>query len=73
MARPIAASAAATVRTNKVNTCPTKSSIKLENATRFIFTAMSKISMAIKIIIMFFLLTNIPKIPIINKKEERNK
>ena len=39
MANPIAASAAATVKINSVNICPLKSLIKIEKATRFIFTA----------------------------------
>ena len=39
MAKPIEASAAATVRINIVKTWPTRSPKKIENATKFIFTA----------------------------------
>src|SRR3546814_1570763 len=40
-ARPMAASAAATVRMKNTNTCPETSPRKRENATKFMFTASS--------------------------------
>ena len=39
IANPIAASAAATVKINKVNTCPVKLPKNIEKETKFIFTA----------------------------------
>ena len=64
IANPIAASAAATVKINRVKTCQAKSPRKIENATKFILTASNINSILIKITIIFFLLRNIPIIPI---------
>ena len=41
IARPMAASAAATTRINKANICPNKSSRVFENPTKFMFVAKS--------------------------------
>ena len=64
MARPIAASAAATTKTNKANICPKRSFKVLENPIKFIFVASNINSMDIRIEIIFFLFINIPKKPI---------
>src|SRR3546814_4781494 len=53
MARPIAASPAATVSTNMEKTCPTRSPRKALNATRLMFTASNINSIAIRIMMMF--------------------
>ena len=66
IARPIAASAAATTRINKANICPNKSSNVFENPTKFIFVAKSINSIDIKIDIIFFLFIKIPRKPIEN-------
>ena len=62
MARPIAASAAATVKINRVNICPFKSFKNIEKDTIFIFTASNKSSIDIKITIKFFLFNKIEKL-----------
>ena len=54
IARPMAASAAATVRTKSVNTCPTRSCAKLEKATRLILTESKISSTDINKMIIFF-------------------
>ncbi len=64
IARPIAASAAATTRTNKAKIWPNKSFKVLENPTKFIFVARSINSIDINIEIIFFLLIKIPRNPI---------
>src|SRR5215469_14807090 len=58
MASPMAASAAATVSTNKANTCPTRSPRWVENAMRLIFTAkrMSSIDIRMTMTIELILL-----------------
>ena len=71
MARPMAASAAATTRINKANICPNKSSRVFENPTKFIFVAKSISSIDIKIDIIFFLFMKIPRKPIENIIEDK--
>ena len=63
IAKPIAASAAATVKISIVKICPTMSPEKIENEIKLIFTA-SKINyIDIKITITFFLFKKIPITP----------
>ena len=64
-ARPIAASAAATVKINNVNICPPKSFMKIEKDTKFMFTANNISSILIKRTITFFLFKKIPTRPIV--------
>jgi hypothetical protein len=73
MPRPIAASAAATVKINIVKICPVRSCVKIEKETRFILTAKSISSIDIKIIITFFLFSKIPISPIIKIIAARNR
>ena len=73
IARPIAASAAATTKTNNANICPNNSSTVIENPTKFILVAKSISSIDIKIDIMFFLLMKIPRKPIENIIEDKIK
>ncbi|GIR26523.1 MAG: hypothetical protein CM15mP40_11310 [Alphaproteobacteria bacterium] len=73
IARPIAASAAATTKINKANICPNKSSRVFENPTKFIFVAKSISSIDIKIDIIFFLFIKIPRKPIENIIEDKIK
>ena len=73
IARPIAASAAATTKINNANICPNKSSSVFENPTKFILVAKSINSIDIKIDIMFFLLIKIPRKPIENIIEDKIK
>ena len=61
----MAASAAATVKINKVNICPVISFKNEENETKLIFTDKSINSMLIKMTIIFFLFKNIPATPIV--------
>ena len=68
IANPIAASAAATVKINSVNTCPAKSFKCVEKATKFIFTANNINYIDMSITITFLRFKNIPKIPITNNK-----
>src|SRR6185503_600841 len=63
MARPIAASAAATVRTNIASTCPVRSPRKAEKATRLMFTASRISSIAISIRMTLRRLRKIPSTP----------
>src|SRR5271165_1416660 len=63
MARPIAASAAATVSTNIANTCPTRSPSAAENATRFRLTASRISSIDIRMMMTFLRLRKMPKMP----------
>src|SRR5690606_30426252 len=67
MARPIAASAAATVSTNMANIWPTRSFWKEENATRLRLTASSMSSIDIRIMMTFFRLRKMPKMPSVNR------
>ena len=64
IARPIAASAAATTKINNANICPNKSSSVFENPTKLILVAKIINSIDIKIDIMFFLFIKIPRKPI---------
>ena len=64
IARPIAASAAATTSINKANICPNRSSNVFENPTKFILVANNINSIDIKIEIIFFLFIKIPRKPI---------
>ena len=73
IARPIAASAAATTKINNANIWPNKSSSVFENPTKFILVARSISSIDIKIEIIFFLFTNIPRKPIENIIEDKIK
>ena len=73
IARPIAASAAATTKINNANICPNKSSNVFENPTKFILVAKSINSIDIKIDIMFFLFIKIPRKPIENNIEDKIK
>ena len=70
IAKPIAASAAATVKINSEKICPVRSPRKKEKDTKFMFTANKINSIDIRIIIIFFLLRNIPNTPIKNNKDE---
>ena len=55
IANPIAASAAATVKINRVKTCPAKSPRKIENATKFILTvAAAEAAIGLAIIVVYF-------------------
>src|SRR5438445_9434809 len=66
IARPIADSAAATVRMKNTNTCPDTSPRKRENATKFVLTASSISSIAIKSTITFLRLMKMPATAIQN-------
>ena len=70
IAKPIAASAAATTNTNKAKIWPKRSSNVLEKPTKFIFVAKSISSIDISIEIIFFRFTNIPRKPIENVIED---
>tara|TARA_E500000331_G_C16907781_1_gene562063 strand:+ start:328 stop:603 length:276 start_codon:yes stop_codon:yes gene_type:complete len=63
IANPIAASAAATTRTNKAKIWPKRSFNVLENPIKLIFVASNINSIDIKIEIIFFLLIKIPRKP----------
>ena len=63
MARPIAASAAATVSTNIASTCPARSPSEALNATRLRFTASRMSSMLIMMTMTFLRLRKMPKMP----------
>ena len=65
IAKPIAASAAATVNINRVKICPDISFKNIENATKLIFTANKISSILINITIIFFLFKNNPTIPMV--------
>ena len=55
IAKPIAASAAATVKINKVKTCPDKSFKYIENETKFILTvAAAEAAIGLAIIVVYF-------------------
>ena len=63
IANPIAASAAAIVKINIVNICPTISLEKIENEIKLMFTANKINSIDIKITMTFFLFKKIPSTP----------
>src|SRR3954468_4900081 len=67
MASPIAASAAATVRTKSAKTWPTISPRWVENATRLMFTASRMSSIDIRMTITFFRLRKMPSTPSVNR------
>ena len=73
IARPIAASAAATTNTNKANIWPKRSFKVLENPIKFMFVANSINSIDINIEIIFFLFIKMPKKPIENMIEDKIK
>ena len=66
IAKPIAASAAATVSIKSVNICPEISFKNIEKATKLMLTANKISSILINITMMFFLFKKIPTIPIVN-------
>src|SRR5258706_8236023 len=67
IARPMADSAAATVSTKKTKTWPTRSPMKLENATRLMLTASSMISIDSRITMTFLRLRKMPTMPRVNR------
>jgi hypothetical protein len=69
IAKPIADSAAATVKINKAKTCPIISSIYTEKKRKFKLIDNNNISIYIKIIIIFCLFKTIPNNPRQNKKK----
>ena len=73
IANPIAASAAATTKINKEKICPDKSPRRFEKPMKFILADSSINSIDIRIVIKFFLLTNIPKKPIEKTKEDNTR
>jgi hypothetical protein len=76
MARPIAASAPAKVNTYSIKIWPRTSSKSIENIAKLKLTASNINSIDTKIIIIFFLVINIPRIPrkkIINEKKSKKK
>jgi hypothetical protein len=73
MARPMAASAAATVNTNKQKTCPDRSDKWALKATKFMFTAKRISSIDIRIPMMFFLFRKTPNVPRANKIADKTK
>ena len=73
IARPIAASAAATTNTNKANIWPNRSFKVLENPIKFMFVANNINSIDINIEIIFFLFIKMPKKPIEKMIEDKIK
>jgi len=67
IAKPIADSAAATVKINKAKIWPIKSSKYTEHRTKFRLTASNINSKDISIMIIFFLFKKIPHTPIKNR------
>jgi hypothetical protein len=65
MARPTAASAAATVSTNSANTCPARSPRKDEKATRLMFTDKRMSSIDIRRMMTFLRFTKMPNTPMV--------
>jgi len=63
IARPIAASAAATTSTKSAKICPNKSFNILEKTTKLMLAESNINSIDIRIVIIFFLLIKIPKKP----------
>ncbi len=70
MARPIAASAPATVRIKIEKICPTKSCMKEEKATKLILTDNSINSIDIKSEMIFLRLTKMPLKPMVKSNSE---
>jgi hypothetical protein len=70
IAKPIAASAAATTKINKEKICPDRSPRIFENPTKFMLAESNISSMDISMVIRFFLLIKIPKKPKEKTKEE---
>jgi|TARA_B100000287_G_scaffold432602_1_gene492298 hypothetical protein len=71
IAKPIAASAAATTKINKEKICPDRSFNKYEKPTKLILADKSISSIDIKMVIIFFLLIKIPKKPIAKTEVDR--
>ena len=71
IAKPIAASAAATTNINKEKNCPDKSPRRSENPIKFIFAESNINSIDIRIVIRFFRLMKIPKKPTENSNEDK--
>src|SRR6185312_10730337 len=67
MARPMAASAAATVRMNRAKTCPTRSPRYEEKATKLMFTARRISSTDIRMMMMFLRLRKMPTTPMVKR------
>lgn len=67
IAKPIEASAAATVKINKANSWPNKSLCKVENKIKFKFNPNRDISIPISTIRMLLRLYSIPSNPVKNK------
>jgi hypothetical protein len=64
IARPIASSAAATVKMKIIKMCPDVELLNAENETRLMLAARSIISIEIRMLMMEFLLIKTPKTPI---------
>ncbi len=73
MARPIAASPAATVKMKSEKICPVESLRKAEKATKLILMLSKISSNDIKIIITFFLFKKTPTTPIVKSMEDKIK
>lgn len=73
IAKPIADSAAATVKINNENICPMISSIKIEKKTKFKFIDNNNSSIDIKMIIIFCRFKIIPNKPKQKRKKEKIK
>ena len=71
IARPIAASAAATVNMKNTNICPAISPRNRENATKLKFTASSISSMHISSTMMFLRFKNTPATPMANRTPDK--
>jgi len=69
IASPIADSAATTVKIKKTNICPVRSFKRFPNTIKLKFIDRNISSNDINIIIIFFLLRNIPASEILNKTE----
>src|SRR5690606_28759128 len=67
MASPIAASAAATVSTNKAKTCPTRSPSAAEKATKLMLTESRISSIDIRMTMTFLRFRKIPNTPRVNR------
>src|SRR3546814_13315139 len=70
MARPMAASAAATVRTKSAKICPARSCRWVEKATRLMFTASSISSIDIRMMMTFLRFRKMTKITRVKRIEE---
>ena len=73
IARPIAASAAATSKMKRENIWPDRSSSVYEKPTKFMLAERSMSSIDIKIVIIFLRLMKIPKKPIENTEEDKTR